>query len=64
MITPIPGLRVVVVIASVLIGASVFGSSASATQPECKAINQTKDTAFATPGGAGISGTLGSGDIG
>jgi hypothetical protein len=60
MIKRIPRLRIGVVIASVLVGAFVFSASANATQPECKAINQTKNLsyksrAYADPLGTAIA---------
>jgi hypothetical protein len=48
------------VIATCLVGALVFGPTASATQPECRAVNQTKNIAYradvyADPFGAAIA---------
>ena len=46
MIKRTPTLRVGVVVASLAVGAFVFGAPAGAAQPECKAINKSKDVSF------------------
>ena len=61
MIEHLPRLRVGMVIASVLVGASVFGAPANATQPECQVVNMPPKKAlynsneYANPLGSAIA---------